>query len=257
MFAVFQINGDEDRDCRHDQDIQQILVGSNLGEPAGLGILIDDADVAGTLRDLPYDDKIRDQLGGDVVHHQGKQRFVCPPPRLEKGRDQGPYGTGRNAEYDHDHDQHGIRDLVSEQDHAAGRCQRTHEQLSLTADIPEPHPERRRQRQRDTEQNGQGLQQDPGFSGRAEAAVQDCRIHLDRVVPRHDRRDDGTDEQRKNNAECPDAPDFIPGHGFLPDHMEKRFMRLTVHRAVPLSLSYWSCAYRLHFCPWCGHPGCR
>ena len=44
----------------------------------------------------------------------------------------------------------------------------------------------------------------------------------------------GTDQQGKNNAECPDSPDFVPGHIALPYDVEERFFCLTVHDAVPL-----------------------
>ena len=83
MLAVVEVDIDEHGQHRDDEDRQQVLVAADLRQPAGLGALVDDADLARALRRLPDDDEIGHELRGNVVHHEGEERLVRVPLGLE------------------------------------------------------------------------------------------------------------------------------------------------------------------------------
>ena len=123
------------------QNGEQLCLSADAGQPAGLGSLVDDADLTGAFGHLPYDDKVGGQLHGDVVHHQGEQRLVGVPSGLEEGGQEAPYGAGQQRGRQRDDDQQEIGDLAAQQDHAGGGGQAADQGLPLGADVPEAHLE--------------------------------------------------------------------------------------------------------------------
>ena len=90
VLGVVEVNVHPDAYQRYDQHVQQVFLPADGREPADLGVLVDDADLAGALRRFPYNAEIGDQLGGDIVHHQGEEGLVGIPLRLEEGGNPGP-----------------------------------------------------------------------------------------------------------------------------------------------------------------------
>ena len=97
MLGVVEVDVHADGQHRDDDDVQQIFVIADLRQPAKLSGLVYDADLAGALGGFPDDDKIRDKLGRNVVHHEGEQRLIGVPFGLEDGRYKTPYRTGGDA----------------------------------------------------------------------------------------------------------------------------------------------------------------
>ena len=85
VLAVIEVDVHEHGEHRHHKDHQQVFLTADHRQPASLRALVDDADLTGTLGDLPHDDEEGRKLGGDVVHHQGEQRFIGVPLGLEEG----------------------------------------------------------------------------------------------------------------------------------------------------------------------------
>ena len=93
LFAVIQVNIHKYGDDDSHKNAQQIFGTEQLGQPARVGILVDDADLTGALGHLPQDGEKSHQLGCNVIHHQGRQRLVGVPFCLEKRRDKAPGDT--------------------------------------------------------------------------------------------------------------------------------------------------------------------
>ena len=125
----------------HHQNGEQLCLPADAGQPAGLGSLVDNADLTGALGHLPDNDKVGGQLHGDIVHHQGEQRLVGVPFGLEEGGQEAPYGAGQQRSRQRDDDQQEIGDLAAQQDHAGGGGQAADQGLPLGADVPEAHLE--------------------------------------------------------------------------------------------------------------------
>ena len=94
MLAVVQINVHQDSQDSNNENNEQIFLPADDRQPSGLGVLIDDADFSGALRNLPHDDKESGKLRGDIVHHQSEQCFVCVPLGLEERREKTPDTAG-------------------------------------------------------------------------------------------------------------------------------------------------------------------
>jgi len=108
VFGVVEVHVHRDRHHSSDDYAQQVLVTAELRKPAKLGSLIDDADLPRALGDFPHDDEIRDELGRDIVHHQGEERLVRVPFGLEEGRDKAPQRARRDSRDGHGEDQHAV-----------------------------------------------------------------------------------------------------------------------------------------------------
>ncbi len=145
---------------------QQVFCAADLGQPAGLGALIDDADLPAPLGTSHTMMKVGCQLGGDIVHHQGEQRLIGVPFGLEEGGRKPQMSAGQQCRRpEMTSDQHEFGDLVSQQIMQAARSQTANEDLTLGADVPEAHLEGGRHRQRNAQQDRQVLEGDPGPSG--------------------------------------------------------------------------------------------
>jgi hypothetical protein len=71
--------------------------------------------------------------------------------------------------------------------------------LTLPAQVPELHLECRGKGQRDAEQDGNLLQQYPGFSSRPKGTIDKGPIDVDGVESSKDCRNDATNHQCENN----------------------------------------------------------
>ena len=230
MLGVVQIQIHQHRKDRHDDDVQQILRGADLGQPPGLGQLVDDADLSGALGDLPDDDEEGDDLRGDIVHHQREERLVGVEAGLEPGRDHGPDGACGCARGDHDGDQQPAGQLVAQQDHAGCSRKAAGQDLSVTAEVPAAHAEGRRHSQGDHQQNGGVLQQHPDTALAAKGAVEDRDIDVDRVLTGQQHRDQTGENYGQKNGRCANAQSLIPGQSAALGNMNQRFVRLLIHR---------------------------
>lgn len=96
MFAVTEV--DKEQNSRHgDYDY--------IGDIIFLGGICEvsesqTSEHPGTARH-PHEDADGDQLHRDIVHHQGKKRFVCAPFRLENRGYDSPRHTECDAERKH------------------------------------------------------------------------------------------------------------------------------------------------------------
>ena len=181
MLAVIKIDVHEHGEHRHHKDHQQVFLTADHRQPASLRALVDDADLTGALGDLPHDDEEGRKLGGDIVHHQGEQRFIGVPLGLEEGGEEAPESARSQCRGQRDQDQHCVGELVSQTDHAGSRGQTANEHLTLGADVPKAHFEGGRHRQRNTQQDRQILEGDPGLSGGAEGTFEDRGKNIDRI----------------------------------------------------------------------------
>ena len=228
MLGVVEVDIHAHGQQGHHQDVQQVFLPADLGQPAGLGGLVDDADLARALGDLPDDDEEGHQLRCHVVHHQGEQRLVGIPLGLEDGGDHAPDGAGGHTGEDHDGDEQVVWQLVAQQDHAGRGGKTAHQHLALAADVPKAHFERRRHSDGHAQQNGQILKEDPGLSGGAESALKNGDVDADGVLAGEEHGDDGAHHQCQQDGCAPDAPGRIPGQGFSLGDMEARIFFLYV-----------------------------
>ena len=229
VLGVIQIEIHQNRDERDNEDIQKIFIASDLRKPADLGGLVDDADLAGALGILPNDDEIGYELHGDIVHHQSKERFIRIVFRFEIRRDKAPKSAGENAAHAHAHNHKCVRQCVTQADHTRRRSQRAGEHLTLAADIPEAHFKGRRHGERDTEKHRDILQQHPNLAGRAERAVKNGRIYLQRIFAGHRRCNNGAYDEREQDRRRADAPGFVPGESVPLRNVEERRSCFLIH----------------------------
>lgn len=83
--------------------------------------------------------EVLDDADGDVVHHQGKQRFVGAPLGAEHRRDETPQRAADGASHAHDQDeQPGGPGLCEVQGEEGGK-DAAHGDLTFYADVPELH----------------------------------------------------------------------------------------------------------------------
>ena len=148
MLAVIEINIHCHSENGDNEDIEQIFIAADLGQPSCHCALIDNADLARALGNFPKNDKIGDQLSCHVVHHQREKGFVRVPFGFENGRDKRPYCPRGNACNYHGENQKPVRQFIGKADHTSGGGKTAHEKLALAADVPEAHFEGGR--------NGQG-----------------------------------------------------------------------------------------------------
>ena len=206
MLAVLQIDVHKACHQSYDQNGQKILV-AHSGQPTGLSRLVDDANLTGALRHLPNDDKVGGQLHGDVVHHQGKQRFVGVPLGLEESRQEAPQGTGQEGSDQRNQDQQGSRELVAQQDHAGGGGQAADKGLTFRTDVPEAHLESGGHSQGDTQQNGHITGGNADAARSAESTGKNGAVNADRIFSGQQCGDQATKNQSQQqdaaaNSQC-------------------------------------------------------
>ena len=195
---------------RH-QDIQQVFIAADLGQPARHGGLVDNADLSGALGHLPEDDKVGNQLGSYIVHHQSEQCLIGVPLGLADSGNAAPDGAGQHGGEDHNDNQQPVGDLVSQQNHAGCGGQAANEDLALAAHVPEAHLERRGHCQGYHQQNGNVLAQDPHFPFRTEGTGEHGLVHTDGILPCQRRGHNGANHQGKQDRAAPDGPGPVPG----------------------------------------------
>ena len=203
MLAVRQIDVHEPGHQGYNKDGQQEIV-ANGGQPTSPGILVNDADLTGTLGNLPNNDEVGGELHGDVVHHQGEQGLIGVPLGFEEGGQEAPNGTGHERSNERNHDQQRRGHLVRQKDHAAGGGQAADHRLPLGADVPEAHLEGGGHGQRDTQQNGHITEGYADAAGGAKCAGKNGCIHAERVFAGEDRGDQTTEDQRQQQDTAAD-----------------------------------------------------
>ena len=196
VLGVVQIDVHRHAQHRDDEDVQQVALSADDRQPAQLGLLVDDADLARALGGLPHHAEEGDQLGGDVVHHQREQRLVGVPLGLEEGGDAAPDGPGQDAGDDHAEDDGPVGEHVAQHYHARRRRETARQGLALAAHVPEAHPERRGDGQRYAQQYGHVLEGHPDLSGGAEGAVDDGGVDGDGVLTCDEHGDQRAHDQR-------------------------------------------------------------
>ena len=229
VLGVVQVDIHGDGEQCHHKNIQQVLVATDLGQPAGHGALVNHADLAGALGHLPHDDEEGDQLSGHIVHHQGEQGLVGIPLCLEEGGNGSPDGACQNAGDDHNEDQQPVGDLITQQDHAGRGGKTAHQHLTFTADVPEAHLEGGGDGQRNAQQNGDVLEEDPDLPAGAEGALKDGLIDSNGVLAGEGGGDQRVDDQRQHDGCGPDAPCAVPGKGFALGDMNKGNLIVLMH----------------------------
>ena len=230
VLAVIEIDVHNAREDRHKQDREEIALAAENGEPAGLGILVDDTDLARALGHFPHDDEERGELCRDVVHHEREERFVRVPLGLEEGGDEGPQAAGEEAPQracrdggdDHNDDEKTVGDLAAKADHAGRGGKAADEHLTLGTDVPETHLERGRDRERDAEQDREVMERDPALARRTERAVEDRGVDLDGIFARQQRCDDRADDQSEHDRAAADQNGLVPGERIALGDVEER-----------------------------------
>ena len=195
VLGIIQVNIHADGQDGDAENVQQVLVSGDHGEPSGLCVLVDDTDFAGSLGNFPDYDEIGDELSGDIVHHQGEQSLVRIPESFAGSRDHSPESACRQRGDHAQENQKPAGNLIAQEDHAGGRGKRSDQDLSLSSQIPETHAEGGGQSQRYAEQDGNILTQDPHAAGRAEGALEHGDIDLDRIETGGDHRDQRAQKQ--------------------------------------------------------------
>ena len=254
MLAVVKVDIHAHRQHCHDQNVEQIFILADLRQPAGLGHLVNDTQLAGALGHLPYNGK-GDQLRGHIIHHQRKQRVVGVPFCLENGGNYRPDGASRDAGGHHDEDQQPVGQHVAQIDHAGCGSQAADEHLTLAADVPEAHFERRGYCQRDAQQNGNVLTQDPQLARRAEGALQHGGVDGQWVFAREQHGNQRAGDQGQQDGSPADGPGTIPGQRLALGDVNQRNMVFLIHGLAPLPAGSSSC--RPGFSPRCGRRECR
>ena len=140
---IVQIDIHHDRENGDTQYVQEVAVSGEDRKPACLGLLVDDADLAGSLGNLPDDDIVGDKLGRDIVHHQSKESLIGIPFCLAGRGDKCPDCSSTESRKDTHRDQDNIGQRFSENDHAGGCGQGSDQDLPLSAQVPEAHAESR------------------------------------------------------------------------------------------------------------------
>ena len=223
VLAVPQIDVHTDGDKGDDEDIEQILDAEKLGEPAA-GKQVGPDDIgAGLIRHL---EEVFHKLNGNIVHHQGEQRFVGVPVCLEKRRNNTPDDAGKDCRDRHNENEQAIGDLASQHQHAHGGGQTANEHLALGAGIPEAHAECRCNRQRNAEQNGDIVQGDQHTAG-AECTVENSSIDGKGVIAGEDKGDHAAHDEcqqdcRRANENGAPQRNLIPA-----GNIDKRLVRRT------------------------------
>ena len=253
LLGALQVEIHHEGQRGYDQNVQQVLVGADLRQPAGLGVLIDDADFARALGHFPEDDEIGNQLSRHIVHHQGEQSLIGVPLGLADGGNAAPDSTGHNAGNHHQHNEQPVGNLVSQQNHAGRGGKAAGQNLAFAANVPEAHLEGGSHRQRHAQKNCQVLTQNPGLPLGAEGTGEHGFVHADGVFAGQSGGHHGADDQRQHNGGCPNAPGLIPVKGRPLGDMQNR---------PPILFTHWlflpnessSCplrAWRLHDLPQC------
>ena len=186
---------------------------------------IDDTDVAGALRILPYDGEIGYQLDCNIVHHQGKEGLIGAKLSLEECRDSAPNSAGQKTGDHHTGNDHPIW-LILHQDHTSSCGKRAGKGLTFTADVPKAHLKGGGQSKGNAEQHSGVLQKHHKLAAGAERTVDDGGIDLNRVFRGHKSADDTAANQGKRNGSSSDTPGKMPGHVAAFYNMKKRLFYL-------------------------------
>ena len=226
MLGVFQVDVHSDGQ-RHDQnDVQAVSLPENLREPAGLGLLIDDAHRVGADWVFPKRHAIAGDLNGHIVHHQREERLVGIPLRLEGGGDHTPDAAAHQTGRGHNQQQRGRGNGGAEGTHDSSGEHAADQNLPLRADVPEFHLEGGSKADADAQQHHGVPDGDPAAALGAESTVKDSPIHFD-GIQLCNRVDKSTADQKgEGNGNQPDAVSGGTGNTVALGDPQKRFFLL-------------------------------
>ena len=141
VLGVIQIDVHHSRQSQGHEDQKQILI-EDHGQMSKRQTR-QDASVAGA----PFCEAKRHKSCSNVVHHQGKQRFVGVPLCLKDCGQSTPNSARQHSGCKHDQQECGLGDLAAQIIGNRNRCKRTDQGLPLCTDIPKAHTERGGDRQ--------------------------------------------------------------------------------------------------------------
>ena len=224
VLAVFEVDINKYRYNGDDDDVQHILLAEQRREPP----LCQQRGTDGVRTALVcHLEEVLDELNGNVVHHQGEERFVGVPECLEHCGNDCPDDAGENACGDHYHEQEPRGDRLTYVEHTHCRDQGADEHLSLGSGVPELHFERRRDGDRDAEQHCDVLRSAPD-EVLAERALYHGHEYCEWVVAREGYDDECAEEKRSEDRRGTDAPCPVPCKLRALYKVKTRFMLLCV-----------------------------
>ena len=153
LLGVTQIAIHRDRQHDNDNQIDGVALSHDLRKPSSLALHIQLAQT-GSLA-APDVDATGDELNGDIIHHQGEQRFVGRKSGFKPCGDKSPDGSGKNAGDEHRGIQHPVWHFAAVVDHDCGGGQRAHQHLTFCARVPEAHFESWSERNADEQQRSE------------------------------------------------------------------------------------------------------
>ena len=210
MLGVIEVEEHQQHQHANHDDVEQILLISDLRQPANLRALVDDADFARPLRRLPEDAEVRDQLRRDIVHHQREQRLVRIPLCLEERRNAAPNRTSEHTGQQHHEYQRPVRQHIAQENHATGGGKAAHQRLTFAADVPEAHLKRRGNGEGNAQQHRHVTESHPRLARRAERAFDDRAVNGERVVIRQQQADNSACAQCQRNGNHANQQRLLP-----------------------------------------------
>ena len=202
MLCVAHVDEHQDRQHEHNDPA---AVHAEHGRQLGIARKLRDHLAAGG-RSLPRATlQPLDDTDDDVVHHQGEQRFVRVPLRLEEGGDEGPQAAAQDRGYGHDEQQRKLRHRLAELQRKERRADGACGDLALCADVPEVHLEARGDGQRAAEQGNGDLDGLADERLRPERAVDDRAIGLQRGIAEGEQQQ-AADDQGEHDGRDADGP---------------------------------------------------
>ena len=179
LLGVFEVSVHRKGQHQHHNNIDGVALAVDHGQPASLGGFVQGAQ-AGCLaaHDIRH---AGHNAGGNVVHHQGEQRFVGVPAGFEPGRNKGPDGTGQHTADDHGGKQQRCGQAAAKIHHDKRRDQAADQHLAFAADVPKAHLKGGSQCNGNAQQAGKITQRPRETGGVHKRAVPHNAVHADGV----------------------------------------------------------------------------
>ena len=207
MLGIAHVDGDEDRHGHDDKDERHEAVAEEFRKPAFPRVRVD-----GAHRGFGAAPDIRecvDNVDRDVIHHKSEERLVGVPLRLEVCGNECPQRAKNGGGEEHEKEQECIR-KAARVNHQEDGCESAHEDLSLTADVPEAHAEGGHKGEANAEQNHRipkGCHEfEPGLKGSGPHDL----IDFERGDPREGVDENGVHNERQQDSDNADEPGLIP-----------------------------------------------
>ena len=121
-------------------------------------------------------------IGGNVIEHEGEQRLTGVPAYLGIGRQKSPESAAYGAAHKHQRDQHRVGESISQPVSKEGGKYRAHGKLTSNAYIPEMHLERHNDSHRAQNHGNAALHRDGQGVFGADGALIDLLKGSQRIV---------------------------------------------------------------------------